>query len=54
MVFFKLEMKQVSKKLFYTEKKIIEMRGQIFHQEPVIEISDQKKFVKTKKNQKIE
>jgi hypothetical protein len=25
MVFFKLEMKQVSKKLFYTEKKIIEM-----------------------------
>jgi monoamine oxidase len=36
------------------EKKIIEMGGQIFHQEPVIEISDQKKFVKTKKNQKIE
>jgi hypothetical protein len=25
MVFFKLEMKQVNKKLFYTEKKIIAM-----------------------------
>jgi monoamine oxidase len=36
------------------EKKIIEMGGQILNLEPVVEISDQKKFVKTKKNQKIE